>query len=250
MPRPRLLLVPEFTELSWTPIRSQLDEWADIAFFDPPGVGEEPQRDLSAGFVSRELKGQIVERGLQELDRRGWTRFFVVADGWAIHEAVRIAGARRDAVAGLVLGHARLSHRRQGDRAPINGEVWAGLTQLLKQDHEEFLRYAIVQTSRGGVDEELAAEMVARFPQEWIEAGWETLTREEEFEAELRELELPLLLAKHEGCLMSTAEGYEEAAAAFPDARTITTSTACASDPAFAAAAREFCEQAVAVEGA
>jgi hypothetical protein len=37
--RPRLLLVPEFTEVEWTQIRPQLDEWADVASYDPPGVG-------------------------------------------------------------------------------------------------------------------------------------------------------------------------------------------------------------------
>jgi hypothetical protein len=39
--RPRLLLVPEFTELEWV-IRPKLAEWAEVATYDPPGVGGEP----------------------------------------------------------------------------------------------------------------------------------------------------------------------------------------------------------------
>src|SRR5947199_229500 len=37
MARPRLLLIPSFTELEWT-IRPALEEWADVASFDTPGV--------------------------------------------------------------------------------------------------------------------------------------------------------------------------------------------------------------------
>ena len=40
MTRPRLLLVPLLTELEWDPIRAQLEEWADVASYDLPGVGE------------------------------------------------------------------------------------------------------------------------------------------------------------------------------------------------------------------
>ena len=56
--RPRLLLVPEFTELQWT-IKSDLEQWAEVRSFDPPGVGGEPRpEDLTT--VSRRL---VVERG-------------------------------------------------------------------------------------------------------------------------------------------------------------------------------------------
>ena len=36
--RPRLLLVPSFTELEWG-IRPELEEWAEVVSFDCPGVG-------------------------------------------------------------------------------------------------------------------------------------------------------------------------------------------------------------------
>jgi hypothetical protein len=79
MSRPRLLLIPEFTELSWT-IKPQLAEWAEVASYDPPGVGAEPLPEGDVASFTREV---IADRGLEELDRLGWDRFFVLADGWA-----------------------------------------------------------------------------------------------------------------------------------------------------------------------
>jgi hypothetical protein len=47
MSRPRLLLVPSFTELEGG-ILPLLEEWAEVATFDMPGVGEQPA-DEEAG---------------------------------------------------------------------------------------------------------------------------------------------------------------------------------------------------------
>ena len=44
---------------------------------------------------------------------------------------------------------------------------------------------------------------------------------------------------------MSTEEGFEDAAAAFPQARTISVTDAPTSSQAFADALREFCEEAL-----
>ena len=41
MPDLRILLVPSLTELEW-PIRPLIEEWAEVASFDAPGVGDEP----------------------------------------------------------------------------------------------------------------------------------------------------------------------------------------------------------------
>lgn len=94
MARPRILLVAEFTELQWA-IKPMLEEWAEVASFDPPGVGDEPVPE--GGVLSNEL---IARRGTKEIERRGWERFFLVADGWGNASAMRIAGAmpppRRD----------------------------------------------------------------------------------------------------------------------------------------------------------
>jgi hypothetical protein len=240
MSRPRLLLVPEFTEIEWV-IRPQLEDWAEVASFDPPGVGDEPLPEGDPESFGHEL---FIQRGVDELDGRGWDGCFIVADGWAIPIAVGIAAAKRDAVEGMALGHARLSQRREGERAPVNGELHAALTQLIKQDYNAFMRYGIAQATRGSISEERAQQMIDRFPRELMALGWERITAPDiEVEAPLREIDRPLLLAKHEGCLVSTEEGFEDAAAAFPDARTFSTPDGPTVDPAFSEALRSFCEE-------
>src|ERR671936_415823 len=99
MEPPRLLLVPEFTELEWA-IRPQLAEWAEVAAYDPPGVGSEPIGDGELDEIKRgerSIRALFVRRGLEEIDRRGWRRFFLVADGYGTATAARIALDRREA---------------------------------------------------------------------------------------------------------------------------------------------------------
>jgi hypothetical protein len=240
MDRPRLLLVPEFTELTWT-IRPQLEEWAEVASYDPPGIGDEPPLDPDPANFSRDW---IVRRGLEELDRRGWERFFVLADGWAIPAATGIAEARRDSILGMALGHATVSLSREGDRPANSAAVYDALTQLLDQDHDAFVRHGIAQATGGSIDEKLADRMVERFPKDLMLAGWKTITADDErFGDVLRDLEVPMLLAKHQGCLMSTEEGFEDAVKALPDALTIAVPDAPSTSDEFAAAVKEFCEE-------
>jgi hypothetical protein len=151
---------------------------------------------------------------------------------------------RRGAVEGMALGHARLSQRREGERAPVNGELHAALTQLIKQDYDAFVRYGIAQATQGSISEERAQRMIERFPKELMSLGWERITAADvDFEAPLREIDRPLLLARHEGCLVSTEEGFEDAVAAFPDAKTFSTPDAPTVDPAYSDALRSFCEE-------
>jgi pimeloyl-ACP methyl ester carboxylesterase len=239
MSRHCLLLVPEFTELTWT-IKPQLSEWADVASFDPPGVGAEPLPDGDPRSLTREI---VADRGLEEVDRHGWDRFFVLSDGWGIPVAARIARARPNSVLGMALGHACLSFRRDGERPAQSPAVYDAMTQLLSQDHEAFIRYGIAQSTGGSVGEELAQRMLDRFPKELMLVGWERITADDElFGDALRKLDLPLLLAKHNGCLMSTPEGFEDAAKALPDARTISVPDSPSTSEEFAARVREFCE--------
>jgi pimeloyl-ACP methyl ester carboxylesterase len=233
--RPRLLLVPEFTELEWDVIRPQIEEWAQVASYDPPGVGEEP---ASEAFD----RGAIAQRGLEELDRRGWESCFVASDSWGIASAVQLAVDRPDVVEGLALGHAKLSFRRQGERAPINAGVYEAMTELVKTDHEQFLRHGAVQATGGSVDEEQAERMIKRFPRELMQRGWEMITRDDADIGELlAQLDCPLLFAKHESCLGSTEEGFEDAVAAFPRAQTVSVPDAPLTSTTFAEALREFC---------
>jgi pimeloyl-ACP methyl ester carboxylesterase len=235
--RPRLLLVPEFTEVEWDAIRPRLEEWAEVASFDPPGVGDEPRAEK----LDREA---IVTRGLEELDRLGWDACFIATDSWGIASAVRLTLARPNAVLGLALGHAKLSHRREGERAPINGPVFDALTELIRTDQEAFIRHGIAQATGGSVREDLAERMIERFPRDLLLSGWKAITREnEEIGDLLRQVECPLLFVKHVGCLGSTEEGFEDAVAAFPEAKTVAVEDAPLSSERFADALRDFCEQ-------
>lgn len=212
-----------------------MEEWAEVASFDPPGVGDEPRADR----LDREV---IVRRGLQELDQLGWEKCFVATDSWGISSAVRLAAARSDAMLGLVLGHAKLSHRREGERAPINGPVFEAMTELIRTDHEAFIRHGIAQATGGSVSEELAERMIERFPRDLLLTGWEAITREdEEFADLLAQLDCPLLFAQHAGCLGSTEEGFEDAVAAFPRAQAVAVEDAPLSSQEFAEGIRRFC---------
>jgi pimeloyl-ACP methyl ester carboxylesterase len=232
MSKPCILLVPEFTEVQWT-IKPLLEQWAEVRSYDPPGVGSEP----SDRGLSREA---VLERGLKELDQSGWERFFVVADGWAIASAARIAERHPEGVAGIALGHASLSYHREGERAPINREVFSAMDQLIRSDARSFIRYGIAQATGGSIDEDVAERMVARMPVERLAEGWEALTADEDFGDLLGRIECPMLLAKHEGCLMSTDEGFDDAAELLPHAPKIAVPDAPCASPDFAEALRRF----------
>ncbi len=252
---PRLLLVPSFTELEWG-IRPSLQEWADVATFDAPGIGDneipfEVELDPSRGAeLLTRWREAAVQIGLEALDRRGWERFVVVTDSWGAPTAVRIARMRRDAVLGVALGHAALSHSTEGERAPERASISAALIQLARQGSDAFVRYGIAQMTRGGIDEDTAQKMVERFPDmELVTATLEALREQPEpIEDELREINAPLLLAKHEGCLSSTDEGFEDIVKAFPKAETAVCPEMCASSPTFAAALRQFWERLASAE--
>lgn len=228
--------MPGLTELEWT-IKPQLEEWAEVASFDAPGVGSEPPPER----LSRQA---LVERTLIELGRLGWSSCFVAADSWAIATAVGAAAAWQGEVSGLALGHARLSNRTQGDRAPVNGVVWEAMGQLLRNDYGAFVRYALTQLTQGSIGDELAKQMLERVPMEIASAAFDSMISEHDpIEEPLRRLDAPLLFAKHEGCLSSTDEGFDDAVAAFPAARTVSVPDAPPVSADFAAAVRLFCEE-------
>lgn len=99
--------------------------------------------------------------------------------------------------------------------------------------------------TRGGIAEDLADEMVARFhDMDLVAAMVDALGRESEpIGDQLAALDLPLLLAKHEGCLGRTDEGWEDIVAAFPDAQTAVCPETCSSTPTFATAVEAFCRR-------
>ena len=109
MERPRLLLVPNLTELEWLN-RPLLEEWADVASYDAPGVGDEPPAEHFGSEA-------IGSRGREEIERRGWDRCFVVADEFGVAAAVHIVAEAPEAVQAMALGHARMSNSTEGERA-------------------------------------------------------------------------------------------------------------------------------------
>ena len=112
MPRPRILLVPHLSELDWR-IKPLLEEWAQVASFDAPGVGDEPPPDA---FTTE----AVIERGVAELDRLEWDRCVVVGDELGADIAVHLAAAVPGRLDALALGHACVRFRRQGERPTIS----------------------------------------------------------------------------------------------------------------------------------
>src|SRR2546421_413855 len=193
MERPRILLVPSISELEWL-IKPQLEEWAEVASFDAPGVGAEPR----PATLSREA---IIDRALVELERRGWDACFIAGDSWGNPTVVRAANEWDGKVMGIALGHARLSDRTDGERPPVNRIVWDAMGQLLQNDYGAFIRYGLTQLTQGSIGDELAERMVERIPTDIArEAFQRMLSDPEPIEDSLRELDAPLLFAKHEGC--------------------------------------------------
>jgi pimeloyl-ACP methyl ester carboxylesterase len=250
--RPCLLLVPSFSELQWT-IKPLLEEWAEVASYDAPGVGAEPlPPGLSAGWPEaeeeqgaalREWRHAAVQRGLELVDELGWDRFYSIADAEGTPIALGVAKARPEAVEGIAMGHASLSRSTEGDRPAINREVWSAMLALLRTDRKAFIRHGMTQVTAGSLSEDVAEQIVGRYPDSDFAAGvWEALGADvESMEEDLAALDLPLLLGQHAGCLGSTEEGYQDIVARFPDAARVSCPDACSASPPFAEALREFC---------
>jgi hypothetical protein len=227
-------------------IAPQVSEWAEVATFDAPGVGEEP---IPGGVLERLDREMVVDRGLEEVRRRGWDSYFVTGDAYGTATAARLAMADPEPVLGLALGHASLDYSSEGERPAVNRELNAAMSQLLRTDYDSFVRFGITQLTQGGWDDERASQMIARFPND-VEIPmrvWEMHIGEPQQIGEmLAQLGKPLLLAEHTGCLLFTPEGYEDATAAFPHAMTARAEKISAASDEFATALRDFCQGALA----
>ncbi|HEV2980229.1 MAG TPA: hypothetical protein VGX51_02255 [Solirubrobacteraceae bacterium] len=236
MDRPRLLLVPQVCALDWQ-IAPQLAQWADVAAYDAPGVGDEP----AASEIDREL---IARRGLQELDRRAWERCVLAADEFGVPTALLLARMRPEAIAGVALGHSCLTHDVDGDRPPVNGAVLDLLVAVAQTDHHTWARH-VTQVTQGAYDDEVVEGYIARVPPK-IAAQFSRLMQHSDRSMretldQLAQRGVPMLFARHDGCLMFTPEGYADAVAAFPTAHSVSSSEKPSASPAFAEALRSFC---------
>jgi len=239
--------VPTLTELEW-PIKPLLDEWAEVASYDAPGVGDEP----ALGGTRIEANA---DRGLAELDRRGWDRCVVVGDELSSIVALLIARTRPDTVAGLVLGHACLEYRLTGAKPTLHPEIASLGRQLMDVDFRAFVHQALGawdQDKVGLVDapvgETLVEAYLERVPAEAAAALYGELLAAVEaagavsIEHAIRAVSVPLMFVKHEGCVFFTPESFDEAVAAFPNAAAVAAPESPGMSPKFAEALREFCE--------
>jgi pimeloyl-ACP methyl ester carboxylesterase len=228
----KLILVPVMTELEWR-IKPRLEEWADVASYDAPGVGDEPPPEEFT-------QDAVIERGLTEIDRLGWDRYVVVGDEFGTFNAAKLAAARPEQVAGLVLGHACLALKREGDRPAVNAEVMGAFEGLARLDYRTYVRH-LTQVTQGAYDDEFAEQYIDRVPQE-VALAYPT-NKSGEIESLLRRIDAPLLVAKHEGCLGWRDEAFEDVITAFPDAVTFSTALKPSVCEQFAEALRSFCER-------
>ena len=242
--RPQILLVPSWSEVQWA-IKPQLEEWADVASFDPPGVGAE-----------RPLEGRIPEaivtRGAAEIEQRGWTQCIVAGDDFGSVSATLIAAAQRPRVVGLALGHACLEYRLEGPRPTMHTDILDVGRRLLDVDFRSFIRQDVgLWDSRADYSarsaDEIVDEMVKRVPREFALRFMDELEKGIEeagasLEPFLRELDLPLLLAQHTDCVVFTPHSFEGFVKAFPDAATLATPASPCLSGEFAESLREFAE--------
>ena len=233
------MLVPTLTEIEWV-IKPLLEEWAEVASYDAPGVGAEPAvADFGVKAIAR--------RGLEEVDRCEWDGFVIVADEFALPQASHIAAAAGSRVQAMALGHARLTNSLDGDRPAINAQVLDGIRTLMRNDPRTFVRQMFRMTVgeqlSGGYREEMVDEYMDRVPNELGIPFYDTLAEDAEGMADrLIGVGTPMLICRHAGCLMFTDDGFEDAAAALPHARANSYHDKPSTSPTFAADLREFCE--------
>lgn len=228
--------MPTLCSVEWK-IRPLLEDWAEVASFDAPGVGR--NADARAGFSA----DAVLERGVAELDRLGWPEYVLVGDEFGAAQAVRLARLRPTGIRALALGHASLSLSSEGPRAPINGDVTEAVMRIARTDYKSFVR-ALTQVTQNAYDDELAERYMEQVPPEAVAAYIPEVlgaAAREDLEPTLRELGVPMLFVEHRGCLMWSAAGFEAATAAFPEARVAGLETKPSVAPEFAELLREFC---------
>ena len=240
---PPVLLVPVLTELEWA-IEPQIEEWTEVASFDAPGVGDEPPAEAPT-------RRAIAERGIEEIERRGWERCVVAGDEFGAVTAGVLASLVPERVAGLALGHASLSLDTHGPRRPLTAEVLDTFASMIRTSYRAYAR-ALSQVTQGAYGDDFVERYVERVPQEVAQGYADPLYTdlpEERLEESLRGLDVPMLLAEHRPCLMYTPEGFEDVTARFPEARTCTCVDKPSVSPDFVSALHDLCAAIVSEDG-
>jgi pimeloyl-ACP methyl ester carboxylesterase len=232
--RPRLLLVPSISELEWGRILPLLEEWAEVVTYDIPGLSEtELSQPLDADF--------FVAGGVQVLERQGWSAAIIVGDQFGSALAVLVAEAWDGDVRGLALGHACLTYTREGPRPAISAiaaDFQLQLTRLGRVQADQMFLQGVEMTYGSDVAAGIRARLSPSFTQQYAQLLLDN--QDIDLEPRLRKLGAPLFFAQHEECGLWMPEGFEDAVAAFPEARTLATEENPGSSPEFAAELREF----------
>jgi pimeloyl-ACP methyl ester carboxylesterase len=231
-----VLLVPLLTELEWA-IAPQIAEWTAVATYDAPGVGEEPA-------PHKYTRRAVAERGVVEIERRGWERCVVVGDEFGAATAGLLAAIAPERVGGIALGHPSLSLAAEGGRPALNGEVLAAFRSMQRTNYHAYA-HALSQVTQGAYPEDFTKRYIERVSQE-ATLRYDVLHRAEDDEClgrTLAAVDTPMLLAEHRDCLLWTAESYKEISDAHPDARTVRCTAKPSVSSEFAAALRNFCAE-------
>jgi hypothetical protein len=231
--RARLLFVPIFAAFEAVPFAEANAAWADVQSFDTPGAAS--RRDEPAGSVE-----DAARAGSGRLDELRWESCVVVCDSHAQAAGIELALAD-PRVKGICISHAAARYSTGGDRAAINPGVHAAAGQLLDTDLRSFAR-ALTQLTQGAIDEEWADRFVEEVPRETVREGIGQLVGQE-LASRLGGWDGQALLGLHEGCLMWTREGFEDAVAAVPGAATVECGEVPLNDQRFRDAARALCER-------
>ena len=232
---PPVLLVPVVTDLEWT-IKPQIEEFTEVASYDAPGVGDEPPAETPT-------RRAIAERGIEEIERRGWERCVVAGDEFGAVTAGLLASLAPERVAGVALGHASLSLGTDGPRRPVTGEVLETFASMIRASYRAYAR-ALSQVTQGAYGDDFVDRYLERVPQEVMQSYSDDIYYDrpgERLEDTLRDLDVPLLLAEHRPCLMYTPEGFEDVVARFPHARTCSCPDKPSVSPDFVRALRDLC---------
>jgi hypothetical protein len=209
--RPRILYVPIFGAFEAAVFTEQTAEWADVGSFDGPGVGT--RRDDPVGEIE-----DVAAAGAERLDELGWATCVLVCDSHSQAAGIELALAD-PRVAGVCVSHAAVRYSSEGDRAPLRAGVHSAAAQLLESDLRSF-GHALTQLTQGTIDEHWVERFLENVPRETARIrtgqldGRELVSRLGEWSGEI-------LLGLHDGCMMWTREGFEDAVAAVPHAATM-----------------------------
>ena len=231
--RPRILFVPIFAGFEARPFAAGVGAWADVESFDGPGAGS--RRDEAAGGIEA-----MAAAGADRIGELGWDRCVLVADSHAQASAIELAlGDPR--VVGICISHAAIGYTHDGERPALSPAVHGAAAQLLESDLRSF-GHALMQLTQGRIDEQWVEAFLESVPRATAHARMAQLSGRP-LAARLAGAELAILLAKHEGCLMWTPEGFADAAAAVPDAATVACDEVPIANEGFHEAVRSLCER-------